>query len=106
MIEVVFLALIGELCRSFSVCFGHSEPFEAYLVGEALVEVLLHVCEIDTIMGALRAGEGSLDLGQIELHDFSRVHWVRSSVVGDKHVLLAEVFLDQLDVRLIPASQP
>jgi len=60
-IELVVFALVVETGGSFGVLFSQTETFESDLVGEARVKIVLHVGEVDAIVGSLRARKRTLN---------------------------------------------
>ena len=57
-------------------------------------------------MRSLRARKRALYGAEVKTHDFSRVGWILlSSIVLDEHVLLTEIFLDELNVAFITTSE-
>ena len=57
-------------------------------------------------MGPLRARQRTLHGAEVKIHDFSGVGRIcLSAIVLHEHVLLTKIFLDELDVALITASE-
>ena len=57
-------------------------------------------------MRSLGARQRALYGAEVKTHDFSRVGWILlSSIVLHEHVLLTKIFLNELDVALITASE-
>lgn len=105
-VESVLFAFIFEFGGALGFFTLKSETLEANIVSHANVEVFLHVSEVDAIVGTLGTGEGTLNSGEVKFHDFTGVVRVGlGAVIGDKHVLLAQVLLDKLNVTFFAASQ-
>ncbi len=105
LVESVLLSLVSELGGFGSLSLFKTETLEAYGASHALVEIGLHVSEVDAIMRSLRSRKGALNSGKIELHNLTRVGWVGlRSVMLDEEILLAQVLLNKLDVAFITAS--
>lgn len=106
LVEVVVFALVVDSNGFGGLLFLEAESLESNFVSHALMEVLLHGAEIDSIVGSLGAGKARDDIAEVELHNLSRV--VRGSlraIVLDEHILGSEVVLNLLDVSLVTTSQ-
>jgi len=104
--DVVVLTLEVDGDGLLDVFVLEAESLEADVVLHAVMEVLLHAGEGDSIVGSLGSGKAGDDGSKVELHDLSRVVGVSlRAVVLDEHILLSEVVLNLLDVAFIAASE-
>lgn len=63
------MTVIGEFRGGCELVFGNVVAFEADGVLQTLVEIILHICEFNSVVGAFRACEARPDAVQVELHD-------------------------------------
>jgi len=97
--EVVLLSFVHDLGNVVAVLFGDTESLEASGGSHAIVEILLHVFESDSVMGTLGSGQARLDSVHIKLHHVggvSRINVVLS--VFSEEALGTEVSFNHGDL--------
>lgn len=106
LVKGIVNTFISELCRFCSVLLFEAETLKTDWGGHASVKVLLHVCKVNTIVRSLRSGKRWLNGAKIKLHNFARVFRVSlRSIVLDEHILLAQIFFDELNMTFITTSE-
>lgn len=102
----MLLTIVSESRLSSKLVLRETEALESDRVGEASLEVCLHVVHINFIVRALGARECGLDAGKIKFHDVTRVVRVGCrAVIGAEQALSLEVLSDHLDTMGVSADQ-
>src|SRR3569833_3184210 len=100
----IFFPIKLELAHALDTLRLESESLVSHLISECHLEVLLHLLQIDSVLGSLGATDGWLYSTHVELHDFARVDGVSlGAIVGNEEVLGFQVVFYGVDLLLVSA---